>query len=138
MAGARAGQPDGDLLKPTRALASGDASLPRAQTRRRLPAPPSTAPATSQANAQLAEGSRAKAEALSSSEATLSIKRSQIESMHAALADARRHVAIHAAEAAQRTDDLCAAGEELDLRSEQLSLAHQQARSPPSPLHTTA
>ena len=52
--------------------------------------------------------------------------------MRAALAEARRHVSLHAAEAAQRTDDLTAAGEELDLRSEQLSLAHQQVL-PPSP-----
>ena len=89
---------------------------------------------TPQANAQLAEGSRAKAEALSSSEATLQIKRSQLESMRAALAEARRHVSLHAAEAAQRTDDLTAAGEELDLRSEQLSLAHQQV-PPPTPNH---
>jgi len=53
--------------------------------------------------------------------------------MRAALAEARRHVSLHAAEAAQRTDDLTAAGEELDLRSEQLSLAHQQV---PPPTHT--
>ena len=54
--------------------------------------------------------------------------------MRAALAEARRHVSLHAAEAAQRTDDLTAAGEELDLRSEQLSLAHQQVPLPPPPL----
>ena len=53
--------------------------------------------------------------------------------MRAALAEARRHVSLHAAEAAQRTDDLTAAGEELDLRSEQLSLAHEQV-PPPQPL----
>ena len=53
--------------------------------------------------------------------------------MRAALAEARRHVSLHAAEAAQRTDDLTAAGEELDLRSEQLSLAHQQVPPPYTP-----